>query len=170
MLFGYIYAPETSNGIDTKQIEAIQRYADRINGATAIPNAEAESAEAGKIEAQAAEPAEAGSSGTGDSGKAKAEVLRFETDFGKTAGRPARRRMLAHLREGDSVIVERLARVADSTDDLFAFARALRSMGIRFVSLEEGVDTGTPNGEFMLSVFDAMSKLGRCDASRQSAV
>ena len=80
---------------------------------------------------------------------------------GKNTERPQLKAMLQYVREGDTVYVESFSRLARSTRDLLEIVEELTSKGVQFVSLKENVDTSTPQGKFMLTVFFAMSQLER---------
>ena len=69
--------------------------------------------------------------------------------------------MLTYVREGDIVITESISRIARSTRDLLGIIDALASKGVGFISLKETIDTTTPQGKFMLTVFAAMAELER---------
>lgn len=80
---------------------------------------------------------------------------------GKNTDRPELQKMLDFVREGDVVIVESFSRMARSTRDLLNIVDKLKEKDVQFISQKEVVDTSTPNGEFMLTVFAALSELER---------
>lgn len=80
---------------------------------------------------------------------------------GKNTDRPAFREMMAYVRQGDTVVVESISRIARSTRDLLSIISDLTGKGVEFVSLKESIDTTTPNGRFMLTVFGALAELER---------
>lgn len=80
---------------------------------------------------------------------------------GKNMDRPELQKMLDFVREGDVVIVESFSRMARSIRDLLTIVDKLNEKDVKFVSQKEAVDTSTPNGEFMLTVFAAMAELER---------
>ena len=80
---------------------------------------------------------------------------------GKNTERPQLRAMLQYVREGDTVYVESFSRLARSTRDLLEIVEELTSKGVQFVSLKENVDTSTPQGKFMLTVFAGLAQLER---------
>lgn len=80
---------------------------------------------------------------------------------GKNTDRPQLQSMLQYVREGDTVYVESFSRLARSTKDLLDIVEELTSKGVQFVSLKENVDTSTPQGKFMLTVFAGLAQLER---------
>lgn len=80
---------------------------------------------------------------------------------GKNTERPQLKAMLQYVREGDIVYVESFSRLARSTKDLLNIVEELTSKGVQFVSLKENVDTSTPQGKFMLTVFAGLAQLER---------
>lgn len=80
---------------------------------------------------------------------------------GKDADRPRLKEMMAYIREGDEVIVESFSRLARSTRDLLDLVEQMSAKGVSFVSKKESIDTSTPQGKFMLTVFAALAELER---------
>ena len=80
---------------------------------------------------------------------------------GKNTDRPAFHKMMNYVREGDTVIVESISRIARNTRDLLAIVEQLTAKGVEFVSIKENIDTTTPQGKFMLTVFGALAELER---------
>lgn len=85
------------------------------------------------------------------------------TDYlsGKDTARPELKRLLAYVRSGDIVIVESISRFARNTRDLLDLVEQLIAKGVEFVSKKEAIDTTTPSGKFMLTVFAAVAELER---------
>lgn len=80
---------------------------------------------------------------------------------GKSAQRPELQKMLGYVRRGDVVIVESISRFARNTRDLLELIEQLTAKGVGFVSQKEAIDTATPTGKFMLTVFGAVAELER---------
>lgn len=76
-------------------------------------------------------------------------------------GREELEKMLQFVREGDVVVVESISRIARNTKDLLEIVERLREKGVNFTSRKEQIDTNTPAGQFMLTVFGAMAQLER---------
>jgi len=69
--------------------------------------------------------------------------------------------MLEFIREGDVVVVESISRLARNTKDLLEIVEILKNKGVVFISKKENIDTDTPAGQFMLTIFGAVSQLER---------
>lgn len=80
---------------------------------------------------------------------------------GKNADRPEPNRMMNFVRRGDTVIVESISRFARNTRDLLDLVERLTEKQVEFVSRKEAIDTTTPTGKFMLTVFAAVAELER---------
>lgn len=80
---------------------------------------------------------------------------------GKNTDRPALQEMMNFAREDDSVIVESISRFARNTKDLLELTEQLNNKGVRFISQKENIDTNTPAGKFMLTIFGAVAELER---------
>ncbi len=66
-----------------------------------------------------------------------------------------------YVRKGDTVIVESISRFARNTRDLLELVEQLTAKEVEFVSKKEAIDTTTPTGKFMLTVFAAVAELER---------
>lgn len=80
---------------------------------------------------------------------------------GKNTNRPELQRMLEYVRQGDTVIVESISRFARNTRDLLELVEKLSEKHVEFVSKKEAIDTTTPSGKFMLTIFGAVAELER---------
>ena len=80
---------------------------------------------------------------------------------GKNTARPGLQQLLATVQKGDTVIVESVSRFARNTRDLLDLIDKLTAKGVEFVSQKEHIDTTTPTGKFMLTVFGAVAELER---------
>lgn len=80
---------------------------------------------------------------------------------GKNKDRPELQRMMAFVRQGDTVVVESISRFARNTKDLLELVEQLTAKGVEFVSKKESIDTTTPTGKFMLTIFGAVAELER---------
>ena len=80
---------------------------------------------------------------------------------GANTDRPQLKAMLDYVREGDTLYVESISRLGRSTRDLLNIIDTLTEKGVTLVSQKENIDTNTPSGKFMLTVFAALSQLER---------
>ena len=80
---------------------------------------------------------------------------------GKSSDRPELKKLMEYVRKGDTVIVESISRFARNTRDLLELVEQLTAKGVEFVSKKEAIDTTTPSGKFMLTIFGAVAELER---------
>ncbi|MDU2094788.1 MAG: recombinase family protein [Clostridium perfringens] len=85
----------------------------------------------------------------------------IEKVSGATKEREQLKLMIDFVREGDTVIVESISRFARNTKDLLELTEILDKKGVQFISKKETIDTSTPTGKFMLTVFGAVAQLER---------
>ena len=85
----------------------------------------------------------------------KAGVEKFFVDkvSAKSAQRPKFDEMMNFLREGDELIVSEFSRLARSTTDLLNIVESLTKKDVKVRSLKEQLDSSTPQGKFMLTIF-----------------
>lgn len=80
---------------------------------------------------------------------------------GKNTERPQLKAMLGFVREGDVIFVESISRLARSTRDLLNLLSDLTARKVEFISDKEKIDTTTPQGRFVLTIFSALAELER---------
>ena len=90
-----------------------------------------------------------------------AEQVFIDRMSGKSMDRPELKRLMTFVRTGDCVIVESISRFARNTKDLLELIEQLQQKEVQFVSKKEAIDTTTPTGKFMLTVFGAVAELER---------
>lgn len=95
-----------------------------------------------------------------------AEKIFIDKASGKDTNRKQLKAMLNFVREGDKVICSDISRIARNTRDLLSIVDDLQNKDVAFQSLKEAIDTTTPQGQFMLTVFGALAQLER-DCIRQ---
>jgi DNA invertase Pin-like site-specific DNA recombinase len=91
----------------------------------------------------------------------KVEKVYIDRASGKNTNRPELKRMMDYVRDGDTVVVESISRFARSARDLLELIGRLTAKNADFVSQKEAIDTKTPTGKFMLTVFAAIAELER---------
>jgi DNA invertase Pin-like site-specific DNA recombinase len=69
--------------------------------------------------------------------------------------------MMRFLREGDVLVVSEFSRLARSTADLLRIVESLNQKGVEVKSLKRQLDTSTPQGKFMLTIFGAIAEFER---------
>ena len=90
------------------------------------------------------------------------ENVYIEKASGKNVtDRPVLTNLMAILKSGDKIIVDSISRFARNTKDLIDLVEQLNNKGVIFVSLKEAIDTITPTGMFMLTIFGAVAQLER---------
>lgn len=75
--------------------------------------------------------------------------------------RPGLKDCLAYLKEGDGLVVWKLDRLGRSLPHLLSIVTDLKERRIAFRSLTEQMDTGTPHGELLFSLFGALAQYER---------
>lgn len=94
--------------------------------------------------------------------EAGCEKIFTEKVSGKSSeNRPVLKDMIAFSREKDTILVSDISRLARSTRDLLSILAEVTSKGVGFISLKESIDTTTPQGRFVLTIFGALAELER---------
>ncbi len=91
----------------------------------------------------------------------KVDRVYIDKMSGKDMERPFLQEMMNFVREGDSVVVESISRFARNTKDLLELTEQLSNKHVQFISQKENIDTNTPAGKFMLTIFGAVAELER---------
>lgn len=90
------------------------------------------------------------------------ERIFVERASGARVDRPELGRVLNDiLREGDTLVVWKLDRLARSLKQLIATAEKLRERGIGFVSLTDAIDTSSPGGMLVFHMLGAIAEFER---------
>ena len=97
------------------------------------------------------------------------ENIYIDKKSGKNTDREQLKALLTFCRKGDIVYCESISRIARNTKDLLNIVDELNQKQVDFVSLKENINTSTPQGKFMLTVFAAMAEMEReCILERQA--
>ena len=75
--------------------------------------------------------------------------------------RPGLKACLEYLKDGDVLVVWKLDRLGRSLVHLLSIITDLRTRGVAFRSLTEQMDTTTPHGELLFSIFGALAQYER---------
>lgn len=75
--------------------------------------------------------------------------------------RPGLKACLEYLKAGDTLVVWKLDRLGRSLPHLLAIVTDLKARGVAFRSLTEQMDTTTPHGELLFSIFGALAQYER---------
>ena len=80
---------------------------------------------------------------------------------GTKRNRPELEKLLERLTEGDTVVVESLARLGRSTKDLIWLMETFNSKGVNLISLKESIDTTTSTGKLLFTLMSAIAQFER---------
>ena len=68
------------------------------------------------------------------------------------------KRCLDYIREGDSVVITKLDRLARSTFDLTNIAKQLEDKGVDLIVLEQNIDTSTTTGRLLFNMLGVIAQ------------
>lgn len=85
----------------------------------------------------------------------------IEKVSGKDTNRPEYQRMMDWVREGDTIYIHDLSRLARSTKDLLDALEQLEKKGVSLVSDKENIDTGTATGKLLITIIGAINEFER---------
>lgn len=84
-----------------------------------------------------------------------------EVISGAKNNRPELAALLNYVREGDTVKVTKLDRLARNTKHLLEISDYLESKQVRLLIMNIGIDTATPTGKLMISIIAAIATFER---------
>ena len=82
---------------------------------------------------------------------------------GKNTKRPQLQAMLDYVREGDTIHIHDLSRLARNTKDLLEIVEKLEGKKVSLVSNHENIDSSTPTGKLMLTMIGAIAEFERAN-------
>lgn len=85
----------------------------------------------------------------------------FQEQVSSVAEREGLKQAIEFAREGDTLIVTKLDRLARSTADLISIADQLERKKVALKILNLGVDTSTPTGKMLLTLLGAVAQFER---------
>jgi len=80
---------------------------------------------------------------------------------GSKKERPELQKMLEQIREGDVIIIWKLDKLARSLKDLVSLVNEIQEKGAGLHSLNDHIDTTTPNGNLTFHLFAALAEFER---------
>jgi len=86
------------------------------------------------------------------------EKLFKEKLTGTTANRPQLKQMLDYVRDGDSLVITKLDRLARSTFHLTEIADGLKQKGVELIVLDQNIDTNTTTGRLLFNLLASISE------------
>jgi len=92
--------------------------------------------------------------------KARCEKI-FKEKVSAVKERPELDKMMQHLREGDIIVVYKLDRLGRSLRHLIDLVTTFRRKGVEFVSLNDSIDTTTPQGRLTFNIFASFAEFER---------
>ena len=101
--------------------------------------------------------------------EAGCEKIFKEKITGTKKDRPELDKLMEHLREGDLIIISDLTRLSRSVKDLFSLVDQIEKKGANIKSLKESwMDTSTPQGKLMFTIFAGISQFERVLISQRT--
>ncbi|MBK8506160.1 MAG: recombinase family protein [Saprospiraceae bacterium] len=93
--------------------------------------------------------------------KAGCKKIYVDKLSGTKSDRPELTKLREHLRDGDTLVVWRLDRLARSLKNLIQWVTELEEQKVAFKSLQEAIDTTTPSGKLIFHIFGALAEFER---------
>ena len=82
---------------------------------------------------------------------------------GKNTNRPKLQELLEFVRDGDTVHIHDLSRLARNTADLLNIIELLTAKGVALVSNKENIDTSTATGKLFITIIGAIAEFERAN-------
>lgn len=90
--------------------------------------------------------------------KAKCEKIYQEKITGRTKERPELQKLLDNLRPKDVIVIWKLDRLGRSLKDLVQMVNEMQDKGAGLMSLNDNIDTTTPQGKLTFHLFAALAE------------
>lgn len=87
--------------------------------------------------------------------------LYTEKMSGTKRDRPELTKLLSHMDEGDTIVIESLSRLGRSTKDLIELVELFQKRGVQLVSLKESINTSTSTGKLLFTILSALAQFER---------
>ena len=86
------------------------------------------------------------------------EKIFLDKCSGTTADRPKLKEVRNYVRQGDSLVITKLDRLARSTYHLTQIAEELKQKNVDLVVIDQKLDTSTPTGELLFNVLASIAQ------------
>lgn len=97
------------------------------------------------------------------------EIIYQEKISGKnTKDRPEFQKMMASLREGDTLVIWDITRLGRSVIDLISIVTTLKERGVGFIAIRNSMDTTTPSGMLLYTIMAALAEYERVMISERT--
>lgn len=93
--------------------------------------------------------------------KAGCERVFKEIASGAKSSRPVLKDLLSHLRQGDVLVIWKLDRLGRNLNHLVTLTNELLEKGVDLISLNDPIDTTTPQGRLVFNIFASLAEFER---------
>lgn len=93
--------------------------------------------------------------------QSKVDKIYLDKLSGKNTNRPQLKEMLEYMRDGDIVYIVSISRLARNTKDFLELMEVFQKKNVSIVCLKEPIDTTTPQGKMIYTIFAAMYEMER---------
>jgi DNA invertase Pin-like site-specific DNA recombinase len=86
------------------------------------------------------------------------DIVFLDKHSGTTADRPKLKEARNYVRQGDSLVITKLDRLARSTYHLTQIAEELKQKGVDLIVLDQNIDTSTPTGKLLFNMLASIAE------------